>query len=232
MPIRPTSAGKKGKSAAGKKGKTKKGAKEETIDPRQEQIDGLIREREEIRSKLNSVCAKIIEHIDVNDHQTNADWSKQQPADLSLESLYEMIDEICYYRLAFLNLFQEIDDSEKIPVQKKITQLCKDEPEMFRRPLVSSQRLSFVIRERDLWKENAHLLQIMYATIGETTPSLSVAEVNKRVCLSLVDQLEMGLFSKVTRKTHDVLQSHRLNLEDVCRIFSAPRIRSSELLFS
>ena len=163
MPIRPTSAAKKGK-----KGKTKKGSKEDAIDPRQEQIDGLIREREEVRSKLNAVCAKIIEHIDVNDHLSNTDWRKlTQPCDLSLEHLYQMIDEICYYRVAFLNLFQEIDESEKIPVQKKVTQLCKEEPDLFRRPLSSAQRLSFVIRERDLWKENAQFLQIMYASIGE-----------------------------------------------------------------
>ena len=29
------------------------------------------------------------------------------------------------------------------------------------------QRLTFVTRERDLWKENAQLLQIMYASIGK-----------------------------------------------------------------
>jgi hypothetical protein len=59
-----------------------------------------------------------------------------------------------------------MDDNEKIPVQKKLTQLSIDEPDMFRNCLTADQRLSFVIRERDIWKENAQLLQIMYGTIG------------------------------------------------------------------
>ncbi|CAF4575959.1 unnamed protein product, partial [Rotaria magnacalcarata] len=70
------------------------------------------------------------------------------------------------YRVAFLNLFQETDDNRKFSVQKKITQLSVDEPEMFRKRLTPDQRLTFVTRERDVWKENAQLLQTMYANIG------------------------------------------------------------------
>ena len=44
----------------------------------------------------------------------------------------------------------------------------------------------------------------------------------------LVDQLEMETFKKPNGKTDEILHNHRLNLEDVCLIFSAPRIRSSE----
>lgn len=44
----------------------------------------------------------------------------------------------------------------------------------------------------------------------------------------LVDQLEMGIFKKLTPQTTDILKSHRLNLENVCLIFSAPNIRSSK----
>jgi hypothetical protein len=166
MPTRPISAGKKGgkKDAAGKKGKKK--SKVGLTDPHQEQIDGLVREREEIRSKLNLVCTKIIENINTDDYQNEIDLTKQQPSDISIENLLSMIDQICYYRVAFLNLFQETDDQEKIPVDKKITQLSIDEPDMFRKRLTPDQRLTFVTRERDLWKENAQLLQIMYATIG------------------------------------------------------------------
>jgi hypothetical protein len=169
MPTRPLSAGKKGGkkggSAAGKKGK-KKSSKAGLNDPHQEQIDGLIREREEIRSKLNLVCSKIMENINMDDYQHEIDLTKQQPSDISMDHLLTMIDQICYYRVAFLSLFQESDDNEKISVHKKITQLAFDEPDMFRKRLTSDQRLTFVSRERDLWKENAQLLQIMYATIG------------------------------------------------------------------
>ena len=169
MPARPTSAGKKagskGGSAAGKKGKKKSG-KTPLVDPHQEQIDGLIREREEIRAKLNLVCAKIMENINMDDYQNEIDLTKQQPSDASIELLLSMIDQICYYRVAFLNLFQEVDDNEKIPIQRKITQLAVDEPDMFRKRLTADQRLTFVTRERDLWKENAQLLQIMYGSIG------------------------------------------------------------------
>ncbi|CAF2524841.1 unnamed protein product [Rotaria sp. Silwood2] len=189
---------------------TKKGKKnvpqEDVIDHRQEQIDGLIREREEIRLKLNSICSKIIENVNTDDYKSEIDLTKQQPSDISLDKLLPMIDDICYYRTAFLNLFQEIDDKEKVSVQKRITQLSIDEPNLFRKRLTSDQRLTFVARERDLWKENAQLLQIMYATI--------------------VDQLEMNTFTKLNSKTTDILHSHRLNLEDVCLIFSSPNIRS------
>jgi hypothetical protein len=36
------------------------------------------------------------------------------------------------------------------------------------------------------------------------------------------------MFKKPSGKTTDILKNHRLNLEDVCLIFSAPRIRSSK----
>lgn len=36
----------------------------------------------------------------------------------------------------------------------------------------------------------------------------------------------MGVFKKHTRKTNEILRAHRLNLEEVCLIFSAPIIRS------
>jgi len=169
MPTRPSSAGKKGgkkdSSPSGKKGK-KKSSKTTLNDPHQEQIDGLIREREEIRSKLNLLCSKIMENINMDDYQNEIDLTKQQPSDVSIDHLLSMIDQICYYRAAFLNLFQEIDDNEKLPIQRKITQLSIDEPDMFRKRLTADQRLTFVTRERDIWKENAQLLQIMYATIG------------------------------------------------------------------
>jgi len=169
MPTRPSSGvkkgGKKGGSAAGKKGK-KKSAKTTVNDPHQEQIDGLIREREEIRSKLNLLCSKIMENINMDDYQNDIDLTKQQPSDVAINHLLTMIDQICYYRVAFLNLFQEVDDKEKIPIQQKITQLSIDEPDIFRKRLTADQRLTFVTRERDLWKENAQLLQVMYGTIG------------------------------------------------------------------
>jgi len=47
----------------------------------------------------------------------------------------------------------------------------------------------------------------------------------------LVDQLEMGIFKKINAKTSEILQAHRLNLEDVCLIFSSPTIRSSKSFF-
>lgn len=206
MPTRPLSAGKKGgKKDAGKKGK-KKSAKTNAIDPHQEQIDNLVREREEIRSKLNIVCSKIMENINMDDYQNEIDLTKQQPSDVSIDHLLTMIDQICFYRVAFLNLFQEVDDSEHVPVQRKITQLAVDEPDMFRKRLTADQRLTFVTRERDLWKENAQFLQIMYATI--------------------VDQLDMDIFKKPNAKTDEILQTHRHNLDDVSLIFSAPTIRS------
>jgi len=166
MPTRPLSAGKKGGTKdAGKKGK-KKSAKSGAIDPHQEQIDNLVREREAIRSKLNLVCSKIMENVNMDDYQNEIDLTKQQPSDVSIDHLSTMIDQICYYRVAFLNLFQEVDDSRHVPIQRKITQLSVDEPDMFRKRLSADQRLTFVTRERDLWKENAQFLQIMYATIG------------------------------------------------------------------
>lgn len=39
----------------------------------------------------------------------------------------------------------------------------------------------------------------------------------------------METFKKPNGKTDEILQNHRLNLEDICLIFSAPRIRSSKL---
>ena len=169
MPVRPVSAGKKGgkkdDASAGKKGK-KKSAKGGVNDPQQERIDELIREREEIRSKLNLVCSKIIENINMDDYQNEIDLTKQQPSDIAVDTLLSMIDQICYYRIAFLNLYQEVDDDKTISVHKKITQLSIDEPELFRKRLTADQRLTFVTRERDTWKENAQLLQTMYGSIG------------------------------------------------------------------
>jgi hypothetical protein len=162
MPVRSKSAGKK---SSGKKGK-KKLSKNNSVDPRQEQIDGLIRERDDMRSKLNAICTKIIEHVNIDDYLPRIDLTRQQPSDISLENMLRMIDNVCHYRLAFLNLYHETDDADKISVEKRITQLSKDAPDLFRRPLKLEQRLSFVIRERDLWKDNAKSLQIMYASIG------------------------------------------------------------------
>ena len=154
-------------ASAATKGKAKKSVKKratlppETIDPRQEQIDALIREREEIRSKLNFVSAKILANS--RDEQ----WNKCPPSEIPLENLLTMIDEICYYRCAFLQLFQEAVDEKKRPVKTKITQLARDDPELVRKRLSAEQRLTFVTRERDLWKENALTLQLMYASIGK-----------------------------------------------------------------
>ena len=168
MPARPVSAGKKGgkKADSSSDKKSKKKSKTGSNDPHQEEIDALICEREEIRSKLNLICSKIMENINMDDYQNEIDLTKQQPSDISTNLLLSMIDQICYYRIAFLNLFQEADDIEKISVHKKITQLSLDEPDMFRKRLTPDQRLTFVTRERDIWKENAQLLQIMYATVG------------------------------------------------------------------
>lgn len=163
-------AGKKLESPPSKKAKKITPKEEEIdtniIDPQQEQIDALIRERDEIRSKLNIICSKIIDNINIDNYSDDIDLTKQQPSDISIENVLDMIDEICHYRTAFLNLYQETDDNIHIPVQKKITQLSIESPNLFRKHLSSDQRLTFVIRERDLWKENAQLLQIMYATIG------------------------------------------------------------------
>jgi hypothetical protein len=162
-------AGKKPESPTNKKSKKivpREEEEENTIDPHKQEIDGLIREREEMRSKLNTICSKIIENVNIDNYDNDIDLTKQQPSDVSIDHLLSMVDQICYYRIAFLNLFQEMDDNEKIPVQKKLTQLSIDEPDMFRKRLTADQRLSFVIRERDIWKENAQLLQIMYGTIG------------------------------------------------------------------
>jgi len=176
MPIRPMTAGKKSGSKKVETPPRKKVKKnilkeeeeeENIIDPQKEQIEELIREREEIRSKLNIICSKIVENINIDNYQNDIDLSKQQPCDISLDNLLIMMDEICHYRTAFLNLYQENDDNENIPVQKKITQLSVEDPTLFRKRLTSDQRLTFVARERDLWKENAELLQIMYATIGK-----------------------------------------------------------------
>lgn len=41
----------------------------------------------------------------------------------------------------------------------------------------------------------------------------------------------MEVFKKASPKSDDILHNHRLNLEDVCLIFSAPRIRSSRNKF-
>jgi hypothetical protein len=163
-------AGKKPESPTNKKSKKivpREEEEENTIDPHKQEIDGLIREREEMRSKLNTICSKIIENVNIDNYDNDIDLTKQQPSDISLDNLLTMIDEICHYRTAFLNLYQETDDNENIPVQKKITQLSVETPNLFRKRLTSDQRLTFVVRERDLWKENAQLLQIMYATIGK-----------------------------------------------------------------
>ena len=194
--------GKKRISSATRKTKS---AKQPSIDAHQEEIDGLIRERDEIRSKLNSVCLKIMENA-------NSDSSKQQqqqqPSDVPLEHLLAMIDEIGHYRTAFLSLSEETEDRRNIPLERKITQLSLDEPDLFRKPLTLDQRLTFVARERDLWKENSQLLQIMYA--------------------SVVDQLERGLFKRPSVKAVDVLRGHRMNLENVCLVFSSLSARSSK----
>jgi hypothetical protein len=192
MPIRPMAAGKKSGSKKIETPPSKKVKKiiskeeqeeeENILDPQKEQIDRLIREREEIRSKLNIICSKIVENINIDNYQNDIDLSKQQPSDISLDNLLTMMDEICHYRTAFLNLYQETDDNQNIPVQKKITQLSVEDPTLFRKRLTSDQRLTFVVRERDLWKENAELLQIMYATIG------------KKKCMDLTKSIILTLF--------------------------------------
>jgi len=42
----------------------------------------------------------------------------------------------------------------------------------------------------------------------------------------------METFKKSNGKTEDILKTHRLNLEDICLIFSLPRILSSKLIFN
>ena len=54
-----------------------------------------------------------------------------------------MIDEICEYRTAFLNLYQETDDNENIPVRKKITQLSAEDPCLFRKTSYSRSTIDF-----------------------------------------------------------------------------------------
>ncbi|CAF1662906.1 unnamed protein product [Rotaria magnacalcarata] len=152
-------------SSTKKKGK-KKNPQEDIVDLHQQQIDELVREREEIRSKLNTICSKIIENTNIDDYQSEIDLTKQQPSDVPLDNILSMIDTLCHYRSAFLNIFQESEEQEHRPIQKRITQLAIEEPNLLRKRLTLDQRLTFVARERDLWKENAQSIQIMYATIG------------------------------------------------------------------
>jgi hypothetical protein len=188
MPARSVSVekkdGRKSGSAVDKKGK-KKSAKTISNDPHQEQLDALIHEREEIRSKLNLICTKIMENVNMDDYEHDIDLSKQQPSDIPVKYIYSMIDNICYYRIASLSHFQDVEDCDKFAVQKRITQLALDEPNMFRKRLSSDQRLTFVVRERDLWKENAQLLQRMYSTIGKHTDS-STINVGHRSLFDLI----------------------------------------------
>ncbi|CAF1426208.1 unnamed protein product [Adineta steineri] len=213
MPARPASGKKGGKDdKKGKKGAVKTGV----ADPNQERIDGLIREREEIRSKLNLVCSKIMENVNMDDFKNDYDSTKQQPSDIPIDTIYSMVDQICYYRVAFLNLFQEADDNKNVSVHKKITQLSNDDPDLFRQHLTPYQRLTFTIRERDTWKENAHLLQEIFGNLKN----------NQIFFFLLVDQLEMETLQKSKTKAEDILKTHQLNLEDICFIFSLPRILS------
>jgi hypothetical protein len=62
--------------------------------------------------------------------------------------------------------------------------------------------------------------------------NLSILKKNAFFCFPLVDQLEMDTFKQKSAKTDDILQNHRLNLEDVCLIFSSARIRSRKFLSS
>lgn len=230
MPARTASP----KQIKGKNKSKKKDQLSEQIDPRQEEINQLIRERDEIRSKFNTVCSKLIENVIVEDYPKKTDEFNNQPCDLPLENLLNMIDDISYYRTALLEIYQENQDAQKISVDKKISQLARDQPDLFRKLLTMQQRLSFVIRERDLWKENAQNIQIMYATIGKSSRQIQAkktASNYKELITSLfvfeVDQLEMGAFKKVNRTNDEILHAHRLKLEDVCRKFSSARLRSS-----
>ncbi|CAF3344446.1 unnamed protein product [Rotaria socialis] len=204
-PTKKANSAKADSSSSKKKGK-KNLPQDDIVDLHQQQIDELIREREEIRSKLNSICSKIIENTNIDDYESEIDLTKQQPSDVPLDNMLSMIDTLCRYRSAFLNIFQESEEQEHRPIQKRITQLAIEEPNLLRKRLTLDQRLTFVSRERDLWKENAQSIQIMYATI--------------------VDQLEIGALKKSNAKTTDIIRSHRLNLEDVCLIFSSSNIRS------
>ena len=80
------STGRKVDSPSNKKAKKTNISKEEMdettmIDPHKEEIDGLIREREEIRSKLNIICSKIIDNVNIENYSNDVDLTKQQPSD-------------------------------------------------------------------------------------------------------------------------------------------------------
>jgi hypothetical protein len=49
-----------------------------------------------------------------------------------------------------------------------------------------------------------------------------------RASFIVVDQLEIDLFKRSHRSASELLRTHRLQLEDVCRLFSSPRILSSQ----
>ncbi|CAF1301089.1 unnamed protein product [Didymodactylos carnosus] len=187
----------KGTKKAGKKGK--KGSKGSDVNDAK--IEALIHERDEIRTKLDILCTRIIENVNTEDFSDYKDKTKNTyPSDCPIQTLLAMIDQICQFRVAFLNLFSEVDDEIRIPITEKITQLAIEKPALFRKKLKPEQRLAFVMTERDTWKENAHILQIMYATIGA--------------------------LNKQNIKVSDILASHRLNLADVCLIFNSPIIHS------
>ena len=235
MPARTLSAGKKalGKrtdSAISKKKSKKLSAEEQIIDPQQEQIDRLIREQEQLHSKLNTICSRIVENINIEDYSNEIDLSKQQPCEIPVENLLSMIDEICYFRGAFLNLVQETEDAQRCSIYERVTQLSVEEPKLVRNYLTVDQRLTFVTRERDLWKENAQFLQMMYATIGRTKRTHLYFMIYS--IFYLVDQLEMGIFQKLNPNATEILRAHRLTIEDACRIFLSPSARPRRLTVS
>ncbi|CAF1107544.1 unnamed protein product [Didymodactylos carnosus] len=187
----------KGTKKDGKK--EKKGSK--SLDVNDAKIEALIHEREAMRTKLNILCTKIIENVNVDDFSEYKDMTEtKMPSDCSIQTLLAMIDQICQFRIAFLTLYSEIDNGIRVPITEKITQLAIEKPELFRKKLNPEQRLTFVMKERDKWKENAQILQIMYATIGVLQ--------NKNI------------------KVFDILATHRLNLTDVSLIFNSPIIQS------
>lgn len=151
------------------------------VDELSEEVERLREENDEIKTKFQLICKKIVDNIDLSDYAF-IDPSTE-PYMLDIRDLFHMIQKLSL-------LANSVNTSDKIEshmerLESRITELANENSTFVKNKLTLHERLEFIMQERyfktklriflniliytlrDVWRRNAETLKAMYSKLGK-----------------------------------------------------------------
>jgi chromosome segregation ATPase len=145
----------KPKSASAKELKLK-------VDELTEEVERLRTENDEIKTKFQMICKKIVDNIDLSEYAFID--PNIEPYMIDIRDLFHMIQKLSL--LAATTNSSDKIESHMERLETRITELANENSDYIKNKLKLHERLEFIMQERDVWKRNAETLKAMYSKLG------------------------------------------------------------------